>query len=204
MSSLFHDGATHWSDRIVRLSFTSSSLLVMTALPFWRGLLVRRDTDREPRAGETTARPRPWGGWKPVSCWVMPVMFDVVYQEGNALCVKRKPLRRAEPTWVPQTQSVHTRCIVAGGRRAQLRSGGSDLWSLHDLTDAGTLHDDEDEEVVAAAWRPEAPRANRAICLPLPCSCAKDIWQRPDWHTPTLTAPVNDSNTAGNVDSRRA
>lgn len=34
MLSLFYEDATHWSDRIVRLSFISNSSFVMTALPF--------------------------------------------------------------------------------------------------------------------------------------------------------------------------
>lgn len=37
------NGVTHWPDCIVRLSFNSNSLFVMTALPFRWGVLVRHD-----------------------------------------------------------------------------------------------------------------------------------------------------------------
>lgn len=81
--SPFLYGATHWSNRIVRLSFISKSSFVMTALPFWRGLLVRHDTDQKPGAVARQIENKP--GWlndasllEACFVWVKDVIFDAV------------------------------------------------------------------------------------------------------------------------------
>lgn len=51
-------------------------------------------------------------------------MFDVVYQEGNARCVKGSHLDG--PTWLRRTQSAHC------GWQSTVSLWGSDLWWLRD------------------------------------------------------------------------
>lgn len=125
--SPFHYGATHWSNCIVRLSFISKSSFVMTALPFWRGLLVRHDTDQKPGA---VARPiENKTGWLNdasllEACFVWGMSFFMRFiKKENTHRVKRSQLDR--PSWLRQTQTAHvTHC----GWQSTIKCWGRDLW----------------------------------------------------------------------------
>ncbi len=132
MLSPFHDGATHWSDCIVRLSSISNGSFVMTALPFWRGMLVRHDTDQKP--GAVARQKENIAGWLDDASlleawfvWARHVIFDAVYQEGNTHCAKGSQLDRTSR--LRRTQTAHdTLC----GWQSTIKCRGRGLWLLRD------------------------------------------------------------------------
>ena len=177
MLSPFHDGATHWSNRIVRLRFISNGSFVMTALPFWRGMLVRHDTDQEPGAVARRIENNP--GWlndasllEACFAWARDVMFDAVYQEGNSLCVKGSQLDRT--WWLRWTQIAHdTLC----GWQSTIKCWGGDLWWL---LWARLM------QTPCTRQRPVGQRPPRRIVPSVflfPVLVPRTCWQRPGWHT---------------------
>lgn len=125
--------------------------------------------------------------------WVSVVMFDVVYMEGNAHCVKGS--QWGGPSWQRRTQTAHD---TLGGWQSTIRFREIGLRSLRgglmQTTYTRRRHP-------VGQWH---LRRICAICLPLPCSCARDILAAARLTHTTQNPPDNDSNTAGNVDSRGA
>lgn len=165
MLSLFHDGATHWSDHIVRLSFTRKQLIGNDSFaPQMRyaGLTWHGPGRKQPSPGWMTERRVSAGSLFHMSegCHVWCCLSG-----RKCMLCKRKPVRRGHHDY--DEPKLHTTCSVGGG--IQLGSSGRKrfmiaAWPTH----ADTLHE-------VAPCRSAAPWVDRAICLPLPCTCAKDI-----------------------------
>lgn len=156
--------------------FHQQQLICNDSFALWRGMLVKDDTDQEPGAVARRVENNP--AWlndafllEASFVWVRDVMFDAVYQEGNAYCAKGSQLDRT--SWQRRTQSAHdTHC----GWQSTIKCWGRDLWLLH-----GRLMQ------TPCTWRRPVGRRPPRRFIPsvflFPVLVPRTFWQQPNWHT---------------------